>query len=91
MTTKAFLMLVTDQVVHGPVVVNMGSVQQETRIYQDGQCMCVILLTFPPGSQPYLQALAALAAHFPNMHQDDLRSVRNWTVQSDAPAPAAAS
>lgn len=42
-------------------------------------------------SQPYLQALAALAAHFPNLHQDDLRSVRNWTVQSDAPAPAAAS
>lgn len=86
--SKAFLMLVTDQVVHGPVVVNLGSVQQETRIYQDGQCMCVILLTYPPGCKPYNDALQALAEHFPNLHQDDLRSVRNWTVASDVPAAA---
>lgn len=85
MRTKAFLMLEADHVEHGPVMVNAGSVQQETRTFQDGKCCCVILLTYPPGSPTHEQAMQAWAARFPEAHRDDLRNVRNWTVETDTP------
>lgn len=61
MTTKAFLMLQADRLEHGPVMVRGTSVQQETRLYQGDQCVCVLLVTYPPGTPAHEDALRAAA------------------------------
>lgn len=57
--TKAFLMLEAERVESGPVLVTGVQVQQEIRLYQAGQCACVVLVNFPAGSPAWEQAMAA--------------------------------
>lgn len=88
MTTKAMMVLVCDRRVDGPVKVNAGTVQQETRLYQEDKCYCVLLTTYTPGSEIHNRAMAAFTAAFPDHHPDDLRNVREWTLESDVQVPA---
>jgi hypothetical protein len=53
--TKAFVMLTASRVEPGEVKAIAGAVQQETRLYEGDQCVCVLLVTFPPGSPQYEQ------------------------------------
>ena len=57
--TKAFVMLTADRVEPGPVTQVAGALQQETRIFQNEQCVCVLLVTYPPGSPEWEKWQAA--------------------------------
>lgn len=48
--TKAFLMLQADRTEVGEIRDVAGALQQETRLYQGNDCVCVLLVTFPIGS-----------------------------------------
>jgi hypothetical protein len=52
---KAFVTLAAERVVAGPVQEVAGAVQQETRLFQGGECVCVLLVTFPPGSPEWMK------------------------------------
>ncbi len=75
---KAFVMLTASRVDAGPVNQVAGALQQETRLYQGDQCVCVILCTFPPGSPEWEKWNAARTL-------DTQSLVRTDSVQSDAP------
>jgi len=47
---QAFIALTADRAEAGPIRQVAGAVQQETRLFQGDQCVCVLLVTFPPGS-----------------------------------------
>jgi hypothetical protein len=57
--SKAFVTLMAERVVVGPVKQVAGALQQETRLFQDGECVCVLLVTFPPGSPEWMKWAAA--------------------------------
>lgn len=48
--TKAFVMLTADQVQTGELRLVGGALQQEVRLQHGGQCVCVLLVTYPQGS-----------------------------------------
>lgn len=58
--SKAFVMLEADRLEVGAVVVTGTTVQQETRLYQGGQCVCVLLVTYPPGTPEWEKVMAAM-------------------------------
>lgn len=47
---QAFIALTADRTEVGPLRQVAGALQQETRLYQGDQCVCKLLITFPPGS-----------------------------------------
>jgi len=56
--TQAFVMLAADRVEPGPLKWVDGALQQTTRLYMAGQCVCTLLVTFPAGSPEYCKAAA---------------------------------
>lgn len=57
---QAFVTLVADRVEPGPLTtLPDGTVQQVTRLYMAHECVCTLLVSFPPGSP---EALAATHA-----------------------------
>lgn len=54
--TQAFVAVVADHVEPGPLRWVAGALQQETRLYMSGQCVCKLLVTFPEGSPEWLKA-----------------------------------
>lgn len=62
MTTQAFISLAAERIDPGPLRWVGGVLQQETRLYVSEQCVCVLLVSFPPGSPEWLkgQRLRAL-------------------------------
>jgi hypothetical protein len=57
--TKAFVTLMAERVVAGPIKQVAGALQQETRLLQGGECVCVLLVTYPPGSPEWMKWAAA--------------------------------
>lgn len=57
--SKAFVTLAAERVAVGPVKQVAGAVQQETRLFHGGECVCVLLVTFPPGSPEWMKWAAA--------------------------------
>jgi hypothetical protein len=55
MANKAFVMLTASRVEAGPVRNVGGALQQETRLFDGDQCVCVLLVTFPPGSPEWIK------------------------------------
>ena len=55
MANKAFVMLTASHVEAGPVRDVTGALQQETRLFDGDQCVCVLLVTFPPGSPEWVR------------------------------------
>lgn len=78
--TKAFVMLNASRVDVGPMKEVAGAVQQETRLFDGEQCVCVLLVTFPPGSPEWMKWAAARTL-------DGMPTVRVDSVHSDAAAP----
>jgi hypothetical protein len=74
--SKAFVMLTAERVEAGPINQVAGALQQETRLFQDGQCVCVLLVTFPPGSPEWVKWTAARTL-------DTEPTVRTGSIQSD--------
>ena len=75
---KAFVMLTASRVDAGPVHQVAGALQQETRLYQGDECVCVILCTFPQGSPEWEKWNAGRTL-------DTQPTVRTDSVQSDVP------
>lgn len=80
MSNKAFVMLTASHVETGPVKSVAGALQQETRLFDGDQCVCVLLVTFPIGSPQWvkwnrIRTLDGMPAH------------RTDSVQSDAAQP----
>lgn len=75
---KAFVMLTASRVEAGPINAIAGALQQETRLFQGDQCVCVILVTFPPGSPEWEKWNAGRTL-------DAMPAVRPDSVASDAP------
>ncbi len=57
--SKAFVMLTAERVEAGPVREVAGALQQETRLFQGDQCVCVLLVTYPPDSPEWVKWAAA--------------------------------
>ncbi len=67
--TKAFITLAAERLEVGPLTEvrfpgrgrceTRAVLQQETRLFQDGQCVCVLLVTYPPGSPEWMKWAAA--------------------------------
>ena len=55
MANKAFVMLTASRIEAGPVRDVGGALQQETRLFDGDQCVCVLLVTFPPGSPEWIK------------------------------------
>ena len=53
--TSAFVTLTADRVQAGPVREVAGALQQETRLFMADDCVCVLLVTFPPGSPEWMR------------------------------------
>ncbi len=60
--TQAFISLAAERIEPGPFCWVGGVLQQETRLYMGELCVCVLLVSFPPGSPEWLngQRLRAL-------------------------------
>lgn len=56
---QAFISLVAERIEHGPLRFTAGVLQQETRLFMGRDCVCVLLVTFPPGSPEWERAAAA--------------------------------
>lgn len=82
MTNKAFLMLNATRVEAGPVREVAGALQQESRLFDGDHCVCVLLVTFPPGSPAWESFHAGRTL-------DSMPSVRNDSICSDAQEAAA--
>ncbi|MGE4241746.1 hypothetical protein [Ramlibacter sp.] len=80
MSKNAFIMLRADRLEHSPVKQVAGAVQQETRLYEEGRCIAVLLVTFPPGSPEYERWSAGRTL-------DGMTAPRADSIESDA-APA---
>lgn len=81
--TKAFVMLAADHMEAGPMQQVTGALQQETRLYQNGECVCVLLVTFPVGSPEWQRWSDSRTL-------DGMPSVRSDSILSDAAATGAA-
>jgi hypothetical protein len=75
--SKAFVMLSADRVEHGEIREVAGALQQEHRLFQGGSCVCVLLVTFPPGSPEWERWSAARTL-------DGMSTVRADSIASDA-------
>jgi len=75
--TKAFIALTADKVEAGALVHLDGVLQQQTRLFHGGQCVCVLLVTFPPGSPEWEKWMRARTL-------DGMPVVRVNSIQSDA-------
>jgi hypothetical protein len=53
--THAFVTLTADRIQAGPMAKVAGALQQETRLYQGTDCVCVLLVIFPPGSPEWMK------------------------------------
>ena len=53
--TQAFISLAAERIEPGPLRWVGGVLQQETRLYMGEQCVCVLLVSFPPGSPEWLK------------------------------------
>lgn len=54
--TTAFVALVADRVEPGPLVWVAGALQQTTRLFMGGACVCTLLVSYPEGSPEYCKA-----------------------------------
>lgn len=52
----AFISLAAERVEPGPLRWVAGVLQQETRLFVQEQCVCVLLVSFPPGSPEWERA-----------------------------------
>jgi hypothetical protein len=77
MSNKAFVMLSAERVEAGPIAVVAGALQQETRLYHSGECVCVLLVTYPQGSPEWQRWHAATTL-------DSRPVVRVDSIHSDA-------
>ncbi|WP_290906281.1 hypothetical protein [Aquabacterium sp.] len=57
--TKAFISLTAERLKVGPLKEVAGALQQETRLFQGGECVCVLLVTYPAGSPEWMKWAAA--------------------------------
>lgn len=57
--SKAFVMLAADRVETGALREVHGALQQEVRLHQGGQCVCVLLVTYPAGSPEWERWMAS--------------------------------
>lgn len=80
--SKAFVMLEADRVEIGAVVVTGTTVQQETRLYQNKQCVCVLLVTYPPGTPEWEKVMATMTEVFAG--DPGVPVIRSHSVASDA-------
>jgi len=55
MNRQMFVVLTASRVETGPVESVAGALQQETRMFDGEQCICVLLVTFPPGSPEWMK------------------------------------
>lgn len=53
---QAFITLAAERVEAGPLQWVGDVLQQETRLFLHGQCVCVLLVSFPPGSPEWAKA-----------------------------------
>lgn len=79
---NAYVMLNAERMEAGPVRAFGGGVQQEIRLLVGSECVCVILLTYPPDS-PTWHAFHA------GRTLDGMPAVRVDSIQSDAEPGAA--
>lgn len=56
MTRQAFITLAAERIEPGPLRWVGDVLQQETRLFLSGQCVCVLLVSFPPGSPEWEKA-----------------------------------
>lgn len=85
MGNKAFVMLEAERIEAGPVVVQGLLVQQETRLFQGTQCVCVLLVNYPQGSPTWEAAMAGRETGGPG-----LPAVVVDSVAPDGSAPGGA-
>lgn len=55
---KAFITLAADRIEPGALRWVGDVVQQETRLFMGADCVCVLLVSFPPGSPEWCKAQA---------------------------------
>jgi hypothetical protein len=53
--TNAFVTLTADRIQAGQMKQVAGALQQETLLFQDGQCVCKLLVVYPPGSPEWMK------------------------------------
>jgi hypothetical protein len=53
--TQAFVTLTADRIQAGQIRKVDGALQQETRLYQGTDCVCKLLVIFPPGSPEWMK------------------------------------
>jgi hypothetical protein len=53
--SQAFVTLTADRLQVGEMTKVAGALQQETRLFQEGQCVCKLLVVFPPGSPEWMK------------------------------------
>lgn len=58
MSRAAFITLAAERVEPGPVRWVGDVLQQETRLFVGGECVCVLLVSYPPGSPEWVKAQA---------------------------------
>lgn len=58
---KAFISLAADRIEPGPLRWVGDVLQQETRLFMGRDCVCVLLVSFPPGSPEWSKAQALRA------------------------------
>lgn len=54
--SRAFISLAAERIEAGPLRWEGDVLQQETRLFMHGQCVCVLLVSFPPGSPEWAKA-----------------------------------
>lgn len=54
--SRAFITLAADRIEPGPLRWVGDVLQQETRLFMHGQCVCVLLVSFPPDSPEWTRA-----------------------------------
>jgi hypothetical protein len=53
--TAAFVTLTAERIQVGQIRKVAGSLQQETLLFQDGQCVCKLLVIYPPGCPEWVK------------------------------------
>lgn len=92
--SNAFITLVADRVEPGPLTtLPDGTVQQVTRLYSGAECVCTLLVSFPPGSPSAEAARAARSLDGMSPHlvaaSASARAVRPAPgAELEPPAPA---
>lgn len=54
--SQAFISLTAERIEPGPLRWVGGVLQQETRLFTGRQCVCTLLVSFPPDSPEWLKA-----------------------------------